>query len=96
MLYCSTSISRRRRGLKSVPRSDFNYLIQRAFLSTCVGTTLVIYRSISNIHRTTATRFARYYFTNARNMRPAWFIKRQISYLQPLLIPFEHSYFKML
>ena len=40
--YSSTSTIWRQRGLKREPRSDLDYLTQRAFLSTWVGTILHI------------------------------------------------------
>ena len=43
-LYSSTSTSWRQRGLKSVPRSDLDELIHRAFLPACAGTILVCIR----------------------------------------------------
>ena len=37
----STSIGWQQRGLKSVPRVDLDQIIQRAFLSTCAGTSCI-------------------------------------------------------
>ena len=37
--YIGTSTSWRRRSLNRVPRNDLYYLIKRAFLPTCDGTT---------------------------------------------------------
>ena len=52
MLLGNTSTTWRPRGLKRVPRSDLDYLIQRAFLSTCVGTIIICYpnRGLNKLH----------------------------------------------
>ena len=49
-MYSSTSTSLRRRGLKRVPRSHLDELMQRAFLLTRVGTTYIAHCTLHSAH----------------------------------------------